>query len=847
MKNLLSSLQCSIAENEHSDNLMTIWNFTRSLLRIKHIQCEVLGEELQNLEEKFEILTDDLGNRSDDQPTSETRAIIRKLRTEVESKDEELETKSKHCDQLKDSLEQKNREIGQLRNQLEALHHDLQEQQQAKSGSSWSASFESEQHQQLEENRNKLKEKNSQIEQLLDKLYDSDRINLDLAEQVSKLRVENAKLNNDIRITESKCDMFMEQMKELKQLNESFVLERETRDKEFKLLEQKFLEQSDKQVDNIVTSGNKSDDVLEQLSQEIKRLNILLEVKETEINELRLNLQIDGGKKVPCEELDQRKLQIERLEQELSIMTNYGQSGSGETLNQGLIRQFRKRIRKLKKHNQQLVEKIIALEEEAKLRDQDVEKQRQRTLSLVDGDGKLRNLVEENSVLSKMIRFRDDKINFLIEQLNKHQMMGLLPKTSNGLASKEQANEKEVTNLMDHVIALGVERDVLQKQLDALKCHLESVQNENLELQLGMKEILDGIRQSDANSDTVIECPSLERVCILLENRFVYSDISTEDRIDLTKFVLLKSELDLVRGQNEQLRTEIKQLRIDYLSVIDEYTTDILENWTTISTETQPDISLTVLDSSMQTIDVENSEDSTSNQNLSDELQPEVTPQQTEIFQTRESSRRIAVRRQSKHRKPRKLKNKLTKTSTTTLIEIQTKDNFTQTESVPGSNEINEEKEATNETNQIKLVVETVDDETQTEPIQDIESSDTLSTSNEIDYVSISEAQTQTQMPSMVDQSSQTIEEPKNQVKDPPVVASSDNQPCFQCNKYKLMLSSVRGLIEKERYQTRLNLQQHQEKIVTLKENLQVRHIHFRQTLIIPLITVGQKRIQTGH
>src|SRR5699024_9516672 len=51
--------------------------------------------------------------------------------------------------------------------------------------------------------------------------------------------------------------------------------------------------------------------------------------------------------------------------------------------------------------------------------------------------------------------------------------------------------------LMDQMIALGVERDVLDKQLEALKAHLETVQKENLELQLGMKEILDGLRQGE--------------------------------------------------------------------------------------------------------------------------------------------------------------------------------------------------------------------------------------------------------------------------------------------------------------------------------------------------------------
>ena len=186
----------------------------------------------------------------------------------------------------------------------------------------------------------------------------------------------------------------------------------------------------------------------------------------------------------------------------------------------------------------------------------------------------MRQVLEENTVLRRMIQIRDEKINFLIDQLNRNQLMNFSIESTS-----DPDNSRALIQMNDQLIALTVERDVACKQLDAFKSDFEKLHKESLELQLGMKEILDVLRQSDISSDLVIECPSLERVCILLENRLVYPD-SIELGVDLSKVTMLKSELDFVRGQNEQLRTELKQLRGDFLSVIDEYTNDILENWT---------------------------------------------------------------------------------------------------------------------------------------------------------------------------------------------------------------------------------------------------------------------------
>ena len=85
-----------------------------------------------------------------------------------------------------------------------------------------------------------------------------------------------------------------------------------------------------------------------------------------------------------------------------------------------------------------------------------------------------------------------------------------------------------------------------------------------------MKEILNGIKETDSKSAVIIECPSLERLCQQLESRSVSGD--------LTNIIVLKAELDLIRGHNDQLRMELKQMRNDHLTLIDEYTRNILES-----------------------------------------------------------------------------------------------------------------------------------------------------------------------------------------------------------------------------------------------------------------------------
>lgn len=124
----------------------------------------------------------------------------------------------------------------------------------------------------------------------------------------------------------------------------------------------------------------------------------------------------------------------------------------------------------------------------------------------------------------------------------------------------------------------------------SMQRRLRQLENENEFLEMAMKEILMSIRWSDSQCSTLlIECPSLERLCQILEARYVAesnrecpgvkSNSGTEGEQaqrsgassaipNTFQFILLKGELDLLRGQNEQLRVDIKTLRRDYQELL---------------------------------------------------------------------------------------------------------------------------------------------------------------------------------------------------------------------------------------------------------------------------------------
>lgn len=108
------------------------------------------------------------------------------------------------------------------------------------------------------------------------------------------------------------------------------------------------------------------------------------------------------------------------------------------------------------------------------------------------------------------------------------------------------------------------------KQLQKLNL-IHELENENRELQLAMKEILIGLKESDSTSDVVIDCPSLERLCQFFESRSINSN--------LANVIALKAELDILRGHNEELRMTNKRLRNDIFKIFENYSKQLLTDF----------------------------------------------------------------------------------------------------------------------------------------------------------------------------------------------------------------------------------------------------------------------------
>lgn len=517
-------------------------------------------EELQNVEQKLEDSSNELDNYKN---KSETENDLRK---KLEEQEQTLGNINQQRKELISELQEKNKELIEIKSQFKN-----------------DSRLDFDQYNNSNKIKNQLKEKNEQIEQLLDKLYDSDRINLELAEQVAKLRVDLAKFDNDNQLLNARCQMLEKQNKELEVFNENLMNEKLSQAKEINKID-KINQRNDKDENNYFNH----------LEKELQRLKTLIEVKNLEISELReLNSNVSNNYQM-VEKLEGKNDQIERLEEELRILSEnfvhqLKMSPDNEESKLEIKPQKHSRqICKLKKQIKLLKLRNEELNKETHKKDEELIKQRKYISLLIGGDDKMKKLLEENLVFNQMVRSRDNKIKLLIGELNKQQMVSEQYHTS---VSEQSDSEKDLCveqeiQLGDQIIALTVDRDILTKQVDAFKTHLESIYHENLELQMGMKEILEGIKQSDATTDIVLECPSLERVCRLLENRSVYFGLNCFDSnndsngANITQIILLKSELDHVRGQNEQLRNEMKNLRTDFLSMIDEYTNDILNNWT---------------------------------------------------------------------------------------------------------------------------------------------------------------------------------------------------------------------------------------------------------------------------
>ncbi|KAF7491981.1 hypothetical protein SSS_06762 [Sarcoptes scabiei] len=772
-------LEYSINENDiKKSDLISLFQFCRALLKLKHLQTDVLVEELQTLEQRFE----DAGKAEKD---LENKKIIEKLTKQSSDLTNRLNSVINERDELK-SIVETNRD-----STIESeIDNDFPKDKDF-----------------TDKVKDSLQEKNVHIEKLLDKLYDSERINLDLAQELVKYRENYREMQNQCDSARIQCKNQEKQIEELEIIKETLMVDNKMKSEELLNLKKELLE-SQHSIEKYSNENSNNSRLL----MEVEETRILLQTKDKEISQLNQIIQ----------SFENNLNESNRIENELSRIENFMEIDEKHSVSQSKIDKIEntkifKKISKQKNKIESQSNRIKELEIEINSKDEELALQRKRWSMLIDGEDGMKKLLEENSVLNRMIRFRDKKIDSLISQLNKHNLKPedncLLKENPNQSAIKPdtinqngnmECIQKEIES-QDELIALSVERDILKRQNDAFKIHLESVCNENLELQIGMKEILDQLRISVATSDLVLECPSLERVCCLLENRSI-SNLNSESGSDITQRILLKSELDYVRGQNEHLRIELKNLQSDFLSVIEEFTEDMLNNWTI----SQNDFTI-----------VDNTQSSSSYDEFLEKVSDDSANIENKPISRLRKRKGIGKRFPVSMRKRPKFRARTSMKVHKSKIENENCDeknhfeksynginSFTQTECPTLELSILEtsKKDFASQTEPSQLIELDQTKDSQPEKVsQPILSVSKISQNNSLENVNHQEVQT------VIDSISKAIQ--TNDI----CIKPSD---CERCQRYYANLKTIKNLIAKERKHFNLNERKHCEQIDSLRQNI---------------------------
>ena len=591
-------------DENNIQRLRKLLELSQSVLQIKSVQAEVAIEEMKETAKRFdkneiEILRKELEIFKKSDPKgenialklSEANDVILDLKNTIEAKESENIKMKRKFNEMQNNFDFKEKELNVLRTEVESLKDEIDNQRQVSDNVS-----------EKQETLEKIKEKNKQIQTLLDELRESEIINLELTNNCKKLKLELKSATNELQISCNQMEMLSKQINELKQLNEDFLSE-----KQFLMEEIEKLKQSLNKYEN----GDQN--IIDKYVDNLKDLQNLVQLKDEELIKLKTSSLIpdqefkDRQKRM-AKELEEKDKQIDLLKSQLNeaVVDMENQTEIIRELyhkNRG-----EEEVTQLNEKVNHLTNQLKTIEEEVLTKDEELLTLRKRINTFERGEYGLKDALKEINDLTKHLNNRDQRIEDMVQQMNKlKQELNDAEDAIDGIDSNKKTKnqtkdeksddrrnkrddkrdkikilemERKILELEDEKFAL-TERLTLKlnqsivdnqnnREINELKDSLKSVEKENLELQLGMKEILNGIRETDSQSDVIIECPTLERLCKLLESRSIDSD--------LTNIIALKAELDLVRGHNEQLRTDIRSMRTDYLKVISQYTQDLLEN-----------------------------------------------------------------------------------------------------------------------------------------------------------------------------------------------------------------------------------------------------------------------------
>ncbi|RWS31305.1 hypothetical protein B4U80_13118 [Leptotrombidium deliense] len=543
--------------------------------------------ELESLRKEVEIYKKhfESGDENVIEKVKEYNTEIEELRKRLDAKNNELSKAKRRTADLERKVEISDKEIAFLKEEIEGLKDEVETQKQGIS-------------EHLNENQDpfeKLREKNKQIEHLLEEINEMEKANMELAKQVKNLKEQLKVQSVSSKSIDNEIQSLKTQLSDVHETNSMLVKENE------------FLLKETNNLRDVLENYEKEDDLIaSKFSERVDKLLNVLKTKENEIADLKVTLQQttslinDANKESLLNEIQKKNGEIKALRKELDSKIDkesMQKSSSNCTANE----QFEVQISTLK-------ESVSKLEDELRAKDEELLEVRKRNIMYEKGEYGLFEALQEVKQLKRDVNNRDAKIEDFVKQLN--EMSLELNDTQDELdyirecaqldantqftlsKDKKSVNDKlKILKLQKMIVKLEDEKIASSEEIRQLKAylhnddrgnesllkHIQELKKENKELELGMKEILIGIRESDAKCDVVIECPSLERLCQLLESRSLSPD--------LTNVIALKAELDLLRGHNQQLRMELKRMRIEHLKLLKLYTTDVLNETSAISDE----------------------------------------------------------------------------------------------------------------------------------------------------------------------------------------------------------------------------------------------------------------------
>jgi hypothetical protein len=507
---------------------------------------------------------------------------------ELDSRESELQKLRKRVLDAEKRAETREREVETLSREVESLREDLQSHRNG-----FDETFTERQ-----DYMEKIRTKNTQIQNLLDEIREYELANKDLNEKVVTLKRELSDATSEVTKSSQDVTAINSRLHQIQTMNQSLLREKEQLMNEVESLQElihKFKDEDERmankfsaQVDRVIQMMNEKDIEISKLQKTIKlqlgrgTASDFETGKDMEMEIKLLKDQLDDAGKA----LHQQNQLVEYLQSEsrkkVKQQPEIGSSESGEDV---LLRK-----------------QIDHLEHELKAKDVIITDLRSRNHKYEREHYGLSDAVRELDSARSSLAHREKRIsdlicqiNHLAEELNDAQAeleyvreCAEIRGIDCNYESKEDRGDRNdkltILRLQQHIIKLEEDRitaeDELRKMRSTasgegaskatgeLRSKIFLLETENADLRQGMREILVGVQESDGRSDVTIDCPSLERVCQLIESRSI-SD-------SLANVIALKAELDLLRGFNQQLRSELKRVRCEHLNVLSMYTEDVL-------------------------------------------------------------------------------------------------------------------------------------------------------------------------------------------------------------------------------------------------------------------------------